>query len=88
MRGHVSSLVNCSYIYLKVKNKGGLCLVWREEGEVEVYVLLEKAEPSSAFPETWEAEKERRSKTSFFFLCKCLFFFLFSIILCHLEDNR
>lgn len=87
MRGYVSSLVNCSYIYLKVKNNGGLWLVWREEGEVEVYVLLEKEKPSSAFHERWEAEKER-SKTSFFFLCKCLFFFLFSIILCHLEDNR
>lgn len=60
----------------------------REESGVEVCVLLEKAEPSSAFHETWEAEKERRSKTSFFLLCKCLFFFLFSIILCHLEDNR
>ena len=47
----------------------------REESEVEVYVLLEKAEPSSAFHETWEAEKERRSTTSFSSANACFSFF-------------
>lgn len=77
MRGHVSSLVNCSYIYLNVKNKGGLCLVWREEGEVEVYVLLEKAEPPMLFLRHGRLRKRGEVKLLSFSSANACFSFFF-----------
>ena len=50
-------------------------MVRKVKREVEVYVLLEKAEPSSAIHKAWNAEKE--VKPFSYFPCKCLFFFLF-----------